>query len=74
MSSRPTILVEDEGFVELFNLFLQPQFEVLRRKAISEYISDLYDDQVKVTNAELATVTSLSLTTDGGSSSNAATQ
>lgn len=69
-SSRPIQLVEDEGFQELIE-FLAPEFQVPSRKTITKVIAELYEEKKQETKDILSKVDYVSVTTDGGTSSNA---
>ena len=63
-------MVEDEGFQELIE-FLAPEFQVPSRKTITKVIAELYEEKKQETKDILSKVDYVSVTTDGGTSSNA---
>ena len=69
-NSRPLSIVEDEGFRELIN-FLAPEYEVPTHTTISANISSYYEEEKKKLRDELENIEFCSVTTDGGTSSNA---
>ena len=68
-NSRPVSIVEDEGFIDFIRC-IQPQFEVPSHTTMSNYISDIYEDIKVKTMKDLEKQDYVSVTTDGGSSSN----
>ena len=70
LSSRPSYIVEDEGFKKLISL-LCPEYEVPSHQTMTRKIQKLYEEEKKLLVAKLEKVEYGATTTDGGSSSNA---
>ena len=68
--SLPISIVDSQYFRE-FVAFLEPSYEVASRKTVTSYISDMAKESKENTCEDLKKVDYVSITTDGGSSSNA---
>ena len=69
-SSRPTNIVNDKYFKQFLN-FLCPEFDVPANSTIAKYIDKEYEKAKEDTLKALEDVEFVSVTTDGGTSSNA---
>lgn len=68
--SRPSYLVQDKGFRDLLGI-LCPEFEVPCYQTITNLIKDIYEEKKKEVTENLEEPEFISVTTDGGTSSNA---
>ena len=68
--SRPLKMVEDKGFRD-YSFSLCPEYDVPSRFTISNYIEEMYEVEKEKLISELKKVKWVSITTDGGSSTNA---
>ena len=68
--SRPSFMVEDEGFKKFMELAC-PEYDLPTADTIGNYIKKLFEEEKERVKAELKVVDYVSLTTDGGSSTNA---
>ena len=70
VNSRPSYLVEDEGF-RYFMEMACPEYEVPCSNTINNYIKELYISEKEKIADRLAEVEFVAITSDGGTSSNA---
>ena len=69
-NSRPISIVEDDGLIEFLNV-LCPEFQVPGHSTIMRIIDKLYEEQTAKLKSQVDQIEHCTLTTDGGSASNA---